>query len=141
MSCVSGTTLARQGPIVESEPMVESAGSGGGAYLNTVVMLQTSLDARAVLAECQRIERDAGRDRSIEHQRWMPRTLDLDIVLFDEQVIDEPGLSVPHPGLRERSFVLEPLAAVWPEARVPPDGATVMELWNSLRLRLAGVHP
>ncbi|MFI4882938.1 MAG: 2-amino-4-hydroxy-6-hydroxymethyldihydropteridine diphosphokinase, partial [Phycisphaerales bacterium JB064] len=64
------------------------------------------------------IERRYGRDRSKE-QRWGPRTLDLDLLLFRERVIDEPGLTVPHPRMAERRFVLEPLADLAP-ALVPP---------------------
>ena len=78
-----------------------------GPYLNQMVALETDLTPRALLAELQRIEREEGRVRTV---RWGPRTLDLDIVLFERQTVAEPDLAVPHPELPNRDFWRRELA-------------------------------
>jgi len=90
-------------------------------YLNAVVGLQTELSAFDLLNELQRIENQHGRLR--DGERWGPRTLDLDLLLYAEEVIDTPELSVPHPGIAERSFVLLPLSELAPDLVVPNKGA------------------
>lgn len=87
-------------------------------YLNAVVRLVTSLTARALLDECQAIEAAFGRDRSDE-ERWGPRVLDLDLLIFGDEQIDEDDLQVPHPRLPERAFVLVPLLEVHPGGALP----------------------
>ena len=95
-------------------------------YLNAAAALDTALPPRALLDALFAIERGAGRDRTHE-QRWGPRRLDLDLLLYAEQQIDEAGLRVPHPRLAERAFVLLPLADIDP-ALVVPGAGTVAEL-------------
>ncbi|MEO6227332.1 MAG: 2-amino-4-hydroxy-6-hydroxymethyldihydropteridine diphosphokinase [Thermomonas sp.] len=87
-------------------------------FINAVALLETGLGARALLDCLLAIERDFGRIRTLD-QRWGPRTLDLDLLLFGDDVIDEPGLQVPHPHLHERAFVLFPLAEIAPELTIP----------------------
>lgn len=82
---------------------------GSPPFLNAVVVGHTDLAPRALLEALQAIERDAGRERPFLNA---PRTLDLDIVLYGDRVVDEPGLHVPHPRFRDRLFVLRPLAEV-----------------------------
>ena len=89
-------------------------------FLNAVAELDTDLSATALLERLLEIERTLGRTR--EGARWGPRTIDLDLLLFGALVIDEPGLTVPHPRLCERLFVLEPLAELAPDADVPGRG-------------------
>lgn len=84
-----------------------------------------------MLAVCKALEREAGRRKN---QRFGPRPLDVDIVLWGDRVSDRPELTLPHPRLRERRFVLEPLAEIAPDLRVPPDGVTVRELLERLSL-------
>lgn len=91
-------------------------------FLNAAARVTTTLPAPALLAALLDIERRFGRDRSRE-QRWGPRTLDLDLLLYGEAVIDLPGLQVPHPRLHERAFALVPLADVAPELRIPGHGS------------------
>ena len=91
-------------------------------FLNAAAVLSTRLSADALLAELLRIEREAGRDRCIQSERWGPRALDLDLLLYDDAVIARPGLWVPHPHLHERAFVLVPLAEIAPEVMVPGRG-------------------
>ena len=90
-------------------------------FLNGAVELETTLPARELLRHLLRIERDLGRDRSRVPPQG-PRTLDLDLLLYGDDRIDEPGLEVPHPRLHERAFVLEPLFALDPGLFVPGQG-------------------
>ena len=94
-------------------------------FLNAALVGGTTLSARQLLTQLLAIEADRGRERPFT---GAPRTLDLDLVLFGDQLIDEPGLSVPHPRFRDRLFVLEPLAEVGPDLRDPVTGKTVTEL-------------
>ena len=98
-------------------------------YLNAVLVGQTSLSARALLDELMAIERAFGRDRPYS---GAPRTLDLDLVLLGDVVVDEPDLQVPHRRFRERFFVLGPLAQVAPDIRDPVTGLRVGELLRNL---------
>jgi 2-amino-4-hydroxy-6-hydroxymethyldihydropteridine diphosphokinase len=95
-------------------------------FVNAVVELSTQLTPRDLLDALLAIERELGRDRSRE-QRWGPRTLDLDLLLYGGEMIDEPGLTVPHPRLADRRFVLEPLHELVP-GLVLPDGTRVGDL-------------
>ena len=104
-------------------------------YLNGAVALETDLDPRDLLDVLLDVERRFGRDRAME-VRWGPRTLDLDLLLHGDLVRDEPGLTLPHPRLHERRFVLEPLADLDPALVVPGRG-TVAELLASLDARPA----
>ncbi|HSX61212.1 MAG TPA: 2-amino-4-hydroxy-6-hydroxymethyldihydropteridine diphosphokinase [Tahibacter sp.] len=90
------------------------------AFINSVVEIDTSLDPRALLDELLRIERDAGRVR--DGARWGPRALDLDILLYGEDIICAAALRVPHPYLAQRAFVLAPLAEIASECVVPGQG-------------------
>lgn len=92
--------------IFETRPMGPAA---QGPYLNAVIAVDTGLRARELLERMLEIEAEHGRQRDPGLERWGPRTLDLDLLLYGEQCIAEPGLQVPHPALHERIFVLEPL--------------------------------
>jgi 2-amino-4-hydroxy-6-hydroxymethyldihydropteridine diphosphokinase len=98
-------------------------------FLNAVVVGTTSLGPRELLAELHALERQRGRERPY---RWAPRTLDLDLVLHGDLILDEDDITLPHPRFRERRFVLEPLAEVAPEAVDPVTGKTVGELLAAL---------
>lgn len=86
-------------------------------YINAVAMLSTTLEALALLDALQAIEQAHHRVRA--GQRWGPRTLDLDLLLYGDSVIDSARLRVPHPGIAEREFVLHPLAEIAPEVCIP----------------------
>jgi 2-amino-4-hydroxy-6-hydroxymethyldihydropteridine diphosphokinase len=92
------------------------------AFVNACALIETRLSARALLASLFSIEQRHGRVREIPNG---PRTLDLDIILYGGAVIDEPGLTVPHPRAHERAFVLAPLTDVWPDAIIPGKGAAL----------------
>ena len=103
-------------------------------FINAVALLETSLTPRALLERLLAVETEFGRHRP-DGERWGPRTLDLDLLLYGDAVIDEPGLRVPHPHLHERAFALVPLLDVLPEARIPGYGAardavSVLEMSN-----------
>jgi 2-amino-4-hydroxy-6-hydroxymethyldihydropteridine diphosphokinase len=90
-------------------------------FLNGAVALETSLPARVLLDALLALELEFGRDRAAGPPQG-PRTLDLDLLLYGADTIDEPGLSVPHPRLHERAFALEPLAELDPDLVVPGQG-------------------
>ena len=98
-------------------------------FLNAAAALETSLPPRELLACLLEVERGLGRDRAAE-ERWGPRTIDLDLLLYAEETIDVPGLEVPHPRLAERAFVLEPLLELDPSLRLP-DGRALVDLRGS----------
>jgi 2-amino-4-hydroxy-6-hydroxymethyldihydropteridine diphosphokinase len=102
---------------------------GQGMFKNAAAALETTLDPRALLHVLQDVEARFGRVRSV---RWGERTLDLDLLLFDDQVIDTPELCIPHPRLATRRFVLEPLAEVAPDAVDPISKRTIAELLADL---------
>ena len=112
----------RASPFIETEPQDVSPQP---LFLNAAVVGHTPLAARALLEALLAIERERGRQRP---HAGAPRTLDLDLVLFGAETIDEPGLRVPHPRFRRRRFVLEPLAAIAPEMLDPVTGLTMEEL-------------
>ena len=89
-----------------------------GPYLNQMVLLETALEPRALLDHLHAIEQERGRERLV---RWGPRTLDLDIVRFGDRVVQQPQLTIPHPGLPHRDFWLRELAEL--EASASPEVA------------------
>lgn len=91
-------------------------------FINAVALVETTLPPRVLLDALLEIERRHGRDRSRE-TRWGPRTLDLDLLLHGDAVLDEDGLTLPHPQMHRRAFVLRPLLDVWPQACIPGVGA------------------
>ena len=105
-------------------------------FINAVALVETTLSPRDLLDALLAIERSFGRTR-LDGERWGPRTLDLDLLLYGDAVIDEPGLRVPHPCLHERAFALLPLAAIAPGARIPGHGTVAGTL---AMLETAGIE-
>jgi 2-amino-4-hydroxy-6-hydroxymethyldihydropteridine diphosphokinase len=126
-AAVDALPVVAESQVFETDPV--GGPDGQGAYLNMVVAVDTTLDPHELLRWCQETERQAGRER-VEH--WGPRTLDIDILFYDDVQLDDPGLSIPHPRLAERRFVLAPLHEVAPE-RCPAGWETT--------LPPLGVHP
>jgi len=122
-----GIELVEQSTLRETEPVgvVDQP-----TFLNGVVALDTTLSARELLDALLRVEAELGRVRE-EGERWGPRTIDLDLLVYGAEVVDEPGLRVPHPRLHERRFALEPLEELAPDLVVPGRGQ-VSELLEGL---------
>ena len=118
------TRVVAASRIWETDPV---GPSGQGPYLNAVVALDARMEPRALLERLLEIEREAGRDRGAEPVRWGPRVLDLDLLLFGALRLEEPGLTIPHPRLHERSFVLEPLCEIAADLVHPSTGLRMDE--------------
>ena len=129
LSLLPGSQVTAVSGLYETEPVADVCDPGAGWFLNGVVRLDTEIAPHKLLEVCREIERSLGRD--MEH-RAGPRTLDLDLLAYDQHVIDQPGLIVPHPRLHQRRFVLAPLADVAPEWQHPTIGRTVTELLRNL---------
>ena len=126
-----GIRVTRSSRVFETEPV---GGVEQPTFLNAVLEVETDLEPHDLLAATQHVEGALGRTREI---RWGPRTLDVDILSIDALTIDDPALTIPHPRMRERAFVLIPLLDLHP-APVLPDGTELLHV----RLTAdAGVRP
>ena len=123
LNAVPGIRVVQMATILETEPV---GGPPQGPYLNTAAELQTTLTPRELLTTLQAIEHRLGRTPS--SQRWIPRPIDLDILLYDDRVMAEPDLVIPHPRMHERRFVLEPPAQLAPDLVHPILHRTTVEL-------------
>lgn len=128
---VPGVRIAAVSRAYESEPwgVVDQP-----AFANAVAVLDVSVEAEELLAACKRIERELGRQTG---ERFGPRPIDLDVLLFGDRVIDGPGLTIPHPRMLERDFVVTPLLEVAPGLRMPAGSA--VERHDGLEGRVTGV--
>ena len=125
LAAADGVEVVAVAQLRETEPvgLVEQP-----PFLNSAIAIDTSLQPRALLDLLLEIERSLGRVRV---ERWGPRTIDLDLLVYGDERVDEKGLHVPHPRLHERRFALEPLAELDPELEIPGLG-TVSELIAAL---------
>jgi 2-amino-4-hydroxy-6-hydroxymethyldihydropteridine diphosphokinase len=115
---VPSTRVVAQSPLYRSAPV----DAGGPDFINAVAAVRTALTAPALLAALQAIEQAADRERPYLHA---PRTLDLDLLLYGGASIDSPALTLPHPRMRQRAFVLRPLADIAPQLVTPGQLAAV----------------
>lgn len=111
---------------IETEPY---GGVEQDTFLNACLSLRTILTPKELLKEMQRIEAEAGRERLIH---WGPRTLDLDMLFYDDLITDDPNLLLPHPDMQNRDFVLRPMAQLCPYKYHPVLGKRMIELWDEL---------
>jgi len=125
LAALAHTTLVAQSSFYASDPL---GPADQPRYVNAVAALDTTLSPLTLLDALQAIELEQGRTRKAE--RWGPRTLDLDILLFGNQQLDTPRLTVPHYHMHARAFVLYPLAEIAPTLRLP-DGRALSELLDS----------
>jgi len=120
------TGLSSLGSLVAVSALYETAPIGGpdqDPYLNAAAVVDTALPPRELLQGLLGIELAQGRERG---EKWGPRTIDLDLLIYDDVQIREPGLRVPHPRLTARRFVLYPLLTVWPRPELP-DGSSLAD--------------
>lgn len=113
--------------VVRSSRVWETNPVGGPPqpeYLNAVIDVETTLEPLELLAACRRVEAALGREREI---RWGPRTIDVDVLLLDGRALNGPDLTVPHPRMHERAFVLLPLIELDPDPMLP-DGRRVLDI-------------
>ncbi len=122
-----GVTILRRSHLFETAPVGGPAGQP--PYLNAALAAETSLAPLELLDACQRIETLFGRER---HERWGARTLDVDILAYDDLQVETERITLPHPRLHERAFVLAPLLEVAPDWRHPILGETTRQLWEEL---------
>ncbi len=122
--------LRRSFPLVRFSPWYRNRAVGfeGDDFINFVAGFSTDLPLEALIARLQAIEGLCGRARTAP--RWAPRTMDLDLLLYGERVVDAPGLRVPRPDLLKRAYMLGPLADLAPGLTHPIEGLTIAELWR-----------
>ena len=113
--------------LMETDPVGGPAGQD--RYLNGAARVRTTRDAGSLLALMLAIEKRLGR---LRREHWGPRSMDLDLLLFDDAVIDEPGLTVPHPRMGERGFVLKPLAEIAGEVIHPVTKQSIRAMLSRL---------
>lgn len=121
----SGITLQAQSSWYKTAPI----GPPQPDYLNGCALLQVQLTPQELLEIVLRIEKQFGR---VRRERWGPRTLDIDLLLFDDLIIETPNLQIPHPRMRERAFVLIPLAEIAPDWIDPVSGLAIAQLVKRL---------
>ena len=126
LAAEAGVEMLEISQLRETEPVGEVEQQ---SFLNGAVAVETTLSPRELLDVLLRIERELGRVR--DGERWGPRTIDLDLLLYGDEIVDEKGLHVPHPRLHERRFALEPLTDLEPELEIPGRGS-VSELLAGL---------
>jgi len=114
LAAIDNTRLVSRSSLYRSAPF---GGIEQPYYVNAAAALLTELDARQLLDELQEIELRRGRER--DDVRWGPRVLDLDLLVYGSQTVDDTGLAVPHPGIAERNFVLLPLKEIAPGLVIP----------------------
>ncbi len=119
-------SIGELGTLLAVSALYETAPIGGpkqGPYLNAVAVVDTTLGPRQLFDGLLDVERGLGRERG---ERWGPRTIDVDLLVYEDEQIDEPGLTLPHPRMTERRFVLYPLLTVWPRPELP-DGQNLAD--------------
>jgi 2-amino-4-hydroxy-6-hydroxymethyldihydropteridine diphosphokinase len=117
----------------QTEPLLDPVNPilGHPPYLNSVIIVETRLDVCATLRELLDIESTIGRVRG---SKWEPRVIDLDLIAYEDQIVNTAGVTVPHPEMHKRRFVLEPLAEIWPLWRHPVFGKTAAQMLEELDL-------
>ena len=132
------TGLIKNAFVYETRPV--GGPTGQGAFLNSASLVETTLSPYGLLEQIQKVEKDIGRKREAETVRWGPRVIDIDILLWDDLVVDDYGLTIPHPRLSKRAFALLPLADLDPDLLHPTLDLTVRELLERIDLANEGIR-
>lgn len=119
-------------PDADPDPDADAETDADPDYLNSAVLVETSLSVEQLLVVTQAIERDMGRQRPGSQQRWRPRKIDLDIILFGQQIVDRPGLQIPHPRMSFRKFVLGPAIEIAADMIDPISQVPLKTLWDRI---------
>lgn len=133
LSAMTAIDQAQEIKMIARSPLYKTAPVGPPQpdYLNACILVETSLTPRALLQQLLIIENQFGR---VRQERWGARSLDLDLLLFSDQIVDLPGLTVPHPRLHERPFVLVPMMDIAPQWPHPIFGKTIAQLLDQLSM-------
>ena len=131
LDAVDGVNVVSVSALHETDPV---GGPAQSAFLNGALLVRTWLTARQLLAQLHLVERSLGRVRP-DPVRNGPRTIDLDLLLYGEEILAESDIEIPHPRMHERSFVLDPLVEIGPDLRHPLQTLTVRQLHESLRAK------
>ncbi len=126
LDVIDSIGITAQSSVLETEPV---GNEDQGAFLNVVVEIETTLSPQQLMRTCLEIEMQQGRVRD---KKWGPRTIDIDILFFSDQLIQEDGLHVPHPEVENRSFALIPLAEIAPTMVHPALGLTAEAMLHAL---------
>lgn len=129
LNLIPGTELVRVSSLYDTKPVGDIEQPD---YLNAVALVLTELDPERLLWNLLLIERELGRSR---RRRWEPRPIDLDLIFFDNAVVEKPGLTVPHPEAHKRAFVLVPMSELAPNLVHPVLGKTMAELLGELKVQ------
>ena len=135
IDALPGTTITRQATFRETQPV--DAPPGSPAFLNSAIEIRTTIEPEALMRELLAIESDLGRRRG---ERNAPRVIDLDLLLYDDIILRTELLTLPHPRMASRRFVLEPLAQIAPDAVHPETGRTILDLFEELPLPPAAIN-
>ncbi len=128
LSETAGISVLQVAGMIETDPV--GGPENQPRYINTACSVETTLQAQELLSVCLQIEKALGRDRSPSAVRWGPRVIDIDLLLYDNAVLDEKNLQVPHPRMHERGFVLQPLDEIAEGVYHPVLNQTVRQLLN-----------
>ena len=123
------THIAKCSSLYESEPI----GNAKNWYLNGAIELETDFDPQKLLSRLQKIEQTMGRKKTTQTKKWASRKIDLDILLFDNYVVDDERLKIPHPEMHQRRFVLLPLSELAPQVTHPHLGSTISQLLAAVK--------
>jgi 2-amino-4-hydroxy-6-hydroxymethyldihydropteridine diphosphokinase len=129
LDLIDGVTVRKRSRIIETDPVGKT---DQPRFLNAVAEVETRIEPRPLLRRLRAVEKSLGR---VRRSRWGPRTIDLDLLLWDDLSMSTPSLTIPRPRMAERRFVLAPLAELCPRRRVPGTGRTVRGLLRDVEGR------